>query len=54
LRTPIPPEEGLPIEDLFGNNFPLMTDKLQQLENKASSLGLPLAKRTTIGRIAIL
>lgn len=42
------PEEGMPIEALFGNNFPLMTDKMHQLENIASSLGLPLAKRTTI------
>ncbi len=42
------PEDGMPIEELFGNNLPLMADKMHQLENIASSLGLPLAKRTTI------
>jgi len=47
LHTDIP-KEGMPIEELFGNNLPLMNDKMHQLEIKASSLGLPLAKRTTI------
>jgi predicted DsbA family dithiol-disulfide isomerase len=42
------PAEGLLIADLFGNNTPLMIDKMQQLENKAFSLGLSLAKRKTI------
>lgn len=41
-------EGGLPIEDLFGYNFPLMDEKMNQLEMKAASLGLPLAKRTVI------
>ncbi|MBI9088402.1 MAG: DsbA family protein [Desulfobacterium sp.] len=42
------PEDGLLIEELFGNNFPVMNDKIQQLEKKASELGLPLARRTAI------
>jgi len=42
------PEGELPIEHLFGNNIPLMTEKMRQLESKAAMLGLPLAKRTTI------
>ncbi len=42
------PEEGGLIEELFGNNLPLTTEKMQQLENKALYPGLPLAKRTTI------
>lgn len=42
------PENGMPIEELFGHNFPLMTDKMHQLEKIATSLGLPLAKRSTI------
>jgi predicted DsbA family dithiol-disulfide isomerase len=42
------PEHGMPIEELFGHNFPLMTDKMHQLEKIATSLGLPLAKRSTI------
>lgn len=42
------PDEGFLIEELFGSNIPLMTDKMQQLENMAASLGLPLAKRTRI------
>ena len=42
------PDEGLRIEHLFGNNIPLMTEKMRQLESKAAALGLRLAKRTTI------
>ena len=42
------PEGGMPIEELFGSNFPVMNDKMQKLENIAASMGLPLAKRTTI------
>jgi len=42
------PAEGLPIESLFGDNFPLMIDKMQQLEKIAASHGLPLSKRTHI------
>ncbi len=42
------PKQGMPIEELFGHNIPLMTDKMQALEKMAASLGLPLAKRTTI------
>jgi predicted DsbA family dithiol-disulfide isomerase len=42
------PEGGMPIEELFGNNFPVMNDKMQKMENIASSLGLPLAKRSAI------
>lgn len=42
------PEGGMPIEELFGSNFPLMNDKMQKLEHIATSLGLPLAKRSTI------
>ncbi len=42
------PEEGLLIEELFGYNVSLMTEKMQLLEQKASSLRLPLAKRTSI------
>ncbi len=47
LRPDIP-EGGMPIEDLFGHNFPLMTETMQQMEIKASSLGLPFTKRTAI------
>jgi predicted DsbA family dithiol-disulfide isomerase len=42
------PEGGMSIEALFGHNFALMTDKMKQLEARAASLGLALAKRTTI------
>lgn len=42
------PDEGLQIADLFENDFPLMNDKMQQLEKVANTLGLPLAKRVTI------
>ena len=42
------PEEGMLIEELFGSNIPLMTDKMKKLENMAASLNLPLAKRTII------
>lgn len=42
------PKDGMPIEELFGNDFSLMTDKMHKLESIASSLGLPLAKRTKI------
>jgi predicted DsbA family dithiol-disulfide isomerase len=42
------PEGGMPIEELFGNNFPVMNDKMQKMENIASSLELPLAKRSAI------
>ena len=41
-------DNGLPIEVLFGHNFPLMTDKILQLEGIAASLGLPFARRSTI------
>ncbi len=42
------PEGGMPIEELFGSNFPIMNDKMQKLEHIATSLGLPLAKRSII------
>jgi predicted DsbA family dithiol-disulfide isomerase len=42
------PKNGMPIQELFGHNFSLMTDKMHQLEKIAASLGLPLAKRSTI------
>jgi len=42
------PKEGLPIEQLFGNNQELMNKKLQLLEQKAASLGIAFANRTTI------
>lgn len=42
------PVEGLRIENLFGDNLLMMHDKMQHLENIATSLGLPLSKRTTI------
>lgn len=42
------PEGGMLIEELFGHNFPVMNEKMQKLKNIAASLGLPLAKRTTI------
>ncbi len=42
------PEGGLPIKELFCNNLMLMADKMTTLEKKAESLGLPLAKRSTI------
>lgn len=42
------PDEGLSIETLFGHNRSLMTAKIEQLEKKAASLGLPFAKRSTI------
>lgn len=42
------PEEGLPIEQFFGHNQALMTKTLQLLEQKAASLGLDFANRTTI------
>ena len=42
------PDDGVPIEELFGHNLPLMTDKMHRPESIASSLGLPLAKRTKI------
>ena len=42
------PEGGMPIEELFGSNFPVMNDKMKKLEHIAASMGLPLAKRTTI------
>lgn len=42
------PRQGLPIEQLFGNNQALMMKKMQLLEQKAASLGLAFANRTTI------
>lgn len=42
------PDQGLQIATLFENDFPLMNDKMQQLEKAAEALGLPLAKRLTI------
>lgn len=42
------PEEGMYIKEFFGNNFTLMEDKMLQLEKIATSLDLPLAKRSTI------
>lgn len=42
------PKGGMPIAELFGQNLPLMNGKMQALENKAASLGLPLAKRSLI------
>ena len=42
------PEAGMPIEELFGYNLPLMNDKMQKLEDMAESLGVPLAKRSLI------
>ncbi len=42
------PNEGLSVEELFGNNLSLMAKKMQQLEQKAASLGLAFANRTTI------
>ena len=42
------PEGGMQIEDLFGHDFPLMTEEMQQIEIKALSLGLPFTKRTAI------
>jgi predicted DsbA family dithiol-disulfide isomerase len=48
LLHPDIPENGLPIQELFGHNISLMTDKMCQLEKVAASLGLPLARRSTI------
>jgi predicted DsbA family dithiol-disulfide isomerase len=42
------PEGGMPIQELFGYNKALMTDKMYQLEKLAASLDLPLAKRAMI------
>ena len=42
------PKNGIPIQELFGHNVPLMSDKMHQLEKIAASLGLPLARRSTI------
>lgn len=42
------PEGGMPIEELFGSNLPVMNDKMQKLGQIAASLGLPLARRATI------
>jgi predicted DsbA family dithiol-disulfide isomerase len=42
------PMAGLLIEELFGDNQSLMMKKMQQLKQKATSLGLPFANRTTI------
>lgn len=42
------PQEGLSFETLFSNNRALMEKKLEELDKKAFSLGLPLARRTTI------
>lgn len=42
------PDGGMPIEELFGYNFPVMNDKMQKLEEVAASLRLPLAKRSSI------
>ncbi len=42
------PEGGMPIEELFGYNVPVMNEKMQKLEDIAASLGLPLAKRSVI------
>jgi predicted DsbA family dithiol-disulfide isomerase len=42
------PEDGLLIEELFDNNFPVMNDKIQQLEKKAAEVGLPLAMPSAI------
>jgi predicted DsbA family dithiol-disulfide isomerase len=48
---PLHPEisqEGLSFEILFSNNLSLMEKKMEELDIKASSLGLPLARRTSI------
>ncbi len=42
------PESGMPIEEIFGNNIPLMAHKMKELEDLASLLRLPLVKRTII------
>lgn len=42
------PDDGMPIDELFGNDFAFMADKMHKLEIIASSLGLQLAKRTRI------
>lgn len=42
------PEGGMPIDELFGNNFHVMNDKIQKLKDIADSLGLPLVKRSII------
>ena len=42
------PRQGLSVEELFNNNQELMMKKLQLLEQKAASLGLDFANRTTI------
>jgi predicted DsbA family dithiol-disulfide isomerase len=42
------PKNGMPIQELFGHNFSLMIEKMNQLEKISASLGLPLAKRSTI------
>jgi len=42
------PENGMPVEELFGNNFSLMAEKMLQLEKIAATFGLPLTKRSTI------
>lgn len=42
------PDEGMPVEELFGHNIALMNDKMNQLEKTASSFGLPLINRKTI------
>ena len=41
-------DDGMPIAELFGYNFPLMNEKMKKLEEIADSLGLPLAERSTI------
>jgi predicted DsbA family dithiol-disulfide isomerase len=42
------PEGGLLIEKLFDYNFPVMNDKIQELEKKAAEVGLPLAMPSAI------
>ena len=42
------PEQGMPIKALFGNNTEMMDEKMQQLQDRAHVLGLPLARRTMI------
>lgn len=47
LRPDIP-DKGIMIEELFGNNIEMMTERIKTLETQAYSLGLPLAERTHI------
>lgn len=45
---PDAPDEGLPIETLFGDNIEMMREKMRQLEQKATDIGLPLKERSVI------